>query len=85
MELWFTEKQTPDVGITCKTNKSLHYEQTEFQEMAVVDTLQFGRMLVLDGTVQTTVGDEFVYHEMISHVALFTHPNPRNCAYNRRR
>ena len=47
LELWFTEKQTPNVGITCKTNESLHYEQTDFQEMAIVDTLQFGKMLVL--------------------------------------
>ena len=78
MELWFTERQTPNVGITCKTDKSLHYEQTDFQEMAIADTLQFGRMLILDGTVQTTVGDEFVYHEMITHVGLFTHPKPKN-------
>jgi spermidine synthase len=36
----------------------------------------FGRALVLDGAVQTTVGDEYIYHEMIAHVPLFTHPNP---------
>jgi spermidine synthase len=46
--------------------------------MAVIDTEQFGRMLVLDGMVMTTIKDEFVYHEMISHVALNTHPNPEN-------
>ncbi len=77
MELWFTEKQTPNVGITCKVNKTYHTEKTEYQEMALIDTEQFGRMLVLDGTVQTTVKDEFVYHEMITHVPLFTHPNPK--------
>jgi len=43
----------------------------------VVDTLEFGRALVLDGAVQTTERDEFIYHEMISHVALNSHPNPR--------
>jgi spermidine synthase len=37
-------------------------------------------MLLLDGAIQTTVQDEFVYHEMISHVPLFTHPNPRKVA-----
>lgn len=78
MELWYTEKQTENVGITCKTSKTLHVEKTEFQDMAVIDTNQFGRMLVLDGMVQTTIEDEFVYHEMISHVALNTHPNPKN-------
>ncbi|GAV23587.1 polyamine aminopropyltransferase [Carboxydothermus pertinax] len=76
MELWYTEKQTPNVGITCKISRTLHTETTPFQELAVIDTLQFGRMLVLDGMVQTTVVDEFVYHEMITHVALNTHPNP---------
>ncbi|GAV24886.1 spermidine synthase [Carboxydothermus islandicus] len=76
MELWFTEKQTPNVGITCKITKTLHTETTPFQELAVIETLQFGRMLVLDGMVQTTIADEFVYHEMIAHVALNTHPNP---------
>ena len=78
MELWYTEKQTPNVGITCKISRTLHEEQTEFQHLAVIDTEQFGRMLVLDGMVMTTIKDEFVYHEMISHVALNTHPNPEN-------
>lgn len=77
MELWYTELQTPDLGITMKTEKTLHTEKTEFQEMAVIETKPFGRMLVLDGTVQTTMGDEFVYHEMITHVALMSHPNPK--------
>ncbi|MCR1898051.1 polyamine aminopropyltransferase [Irregularibacter muris] len=77
MEMWFTEKQTENVGITCKTGKTIHMEKTEYQDLALIDTLQFGKMLVLDGTVQTTEKDEFIYHEMITHVPLFTHPNPK--------
>lgn len=77
MELWYTEYQTKGVGITCKTTKTYHTEKTEFQDMALIETEQFGRMLVLDGTVQTTIEDEFVYHEMITHVPLFTHKNPK--------
>ncbi|MDH7478662.1 MAG: polyamine aminopropyltransferase [Syntrophomonadaceae bacterium] len=77
MGLWFTEKQTPSVGITCKTRGTLHVEQTPYQHLAIIDTEQFGRMLVLDGMVQTTVADEFVYHEMIAQVALNTHPDPK--------
>jgi spermidine synthase len=77
MDLWYTEYQTPGVGITCKTTKTYHGEKTEYQEMELIETEQFGKMLVLDGTVQTTIQDEFVYHEMITHVPLFTHPNPR--------
>ena len=78
MELWYTEKQTPAHGITSKVSETLHTEKTEYQDLAVIDTVQFGRMLVLDGMVMTTLKDEFVYHEMISHVALNTHPNPEN-------
>lgn len=77
MELWFTEYQTPNLGIACKTKRTLHSEKTEFQELAVIETEQFGRMLLLDGIIQTTVEDEFVYHEMITHVPLFTHKNPK--------
>ena len=78
MGIWFTERQTSDVGITCRIRKTLYSpENTGIQEMAVVETGQFGKMLILDGTVQTTIGDEFVYHEMIAHVPLFTHPNPK--------
>ncbi|MGP0587839.1 polyamine aminopropyltransferase [Paenibacillus timonensis] len=77
MELWFTEKQTPVFGITAKIRETLVTEQTEFQDLAMLDTEEFGRMLVLDGMVMTTIKDEFVYHEMVAHPALFTHPNPK--------
>ncbi|HOJ77193.1 MAG TPA: polyamine aminopropyltransferase [Bacillota bacterium] len=76
MELWFTEDQTPNLRLSCKITRTLHNEQTEYQHLAVVDTLQYGKMLVLDGMVMTTEIDEFVYHEMITHVAMNTHPNP---------
>lgn len=80
MDLWFTERQTENFGITCKVSKTLHTEQTPYQSLAVLETEQFGRMLVLDGMVQTTERDEFVYHEMIAHVAMQTHPSPRKVA-----
>jgi spermidine synthase len=76
VEFWFSEKQTKNFGISCRIEKILHKETTEYQELAVIDTLQFGRMLVLDEAVQTTIKDEFVYHEMITHIPLFTHGNP---------
>lgn len=77
MELWFTEKQTPQLGITCKVRNTLHRERSAFQDIAVLDTEQFGRLLALDGIIQTSEADEFVYHEMIVHVAMCTHPSPR--------
>lgn len=76
MELWYTEKQTETYGITAKIRETLVTEKTDFQDLAIIDTMEFGRMLVLDGMVMTTVKDEFVYHEMVAHPALFTHPNP---------
>jgi spermidine synthase len=78
MDLWYTEKQTENFGITAKITETLVKEQTEFQDLAIIDTVEFGRMLVLDGMVMTTVKDEFVYHEMVAHPVLFTHPNPKH-------
>ncbi|NMM55087.1 polyamine aminopropyltransferase [Paenibacillus aquistagni] len=77
MELWYTEKQTPSFGITAKIRETYVTEQTPYQHLVMLDTEEFGRMLVLDGMVMTTVKDEFVYHEMVAHPALFTHPNPK--------
>lgn len=78
MELWFTEKQTEHFGITARIIRTLHTEQTPFQKLDMVETAEFGNMLILDGMVMTTQKDEFVYHEMVAHVPLFTHPNPEN-------
>lgn len=78
MDLWYTEKQTDAFGITAKIRETLVTEKTDYQDLAVIDTVEFGRMLVLDGMVMTTVRDEFVYHEMVAHPALFTHPSPKH-------
>lgn len=77
MQLWYTEKQTPNFGITAKIGRTLHHEQTEFQSLDVIETEEFGRMLVLDGMVMTTDRDEFAYHEMLAHVGMVTHPDPK--------
>ncbi|ANU27429.1 spermidine synthase [Planococcus versutus] len=75
---WYTEKQTENFGITMKINKTLHTEQTEFQYLEMAETAEWGNMLFLDGMVMTSEKDEFVYHEMVAHVPLFTHPHPEN-------
>lgn len=80
MELWYTERQADGVALSCKVIQTLHSEQTPFQRLDVIETAQYGRMLVLDGMVQTTEADEFVYHEMIVHVAMQTHPGPKRVA-----
>lgn len=77
MDLWLTEYQTPSLGFSCKIKETLIVEQTPFQYLSVVDTEQFGKMLLLDGMVMTTDKDEFVYHEMITQIALNSHPDPK--------
>jgi len=76
--LWYSELQEPGVAIYLSVKEKLHEQQTEYQHLEVLDTHAYGRMLVLDGAIQTTVKDEFVYHEMISLVPLNSHPNPEN-------
>jgi len=78
MELWFTESQTKNIGLQVRIKETLFMGKSDFQDVAVVDTHEFGRMLVLDGVFQTSIADEFIYHEMIAHVPLFTHPNPKS-------
>lgn len=74
---WLTEEQTPSYRTQWRVSRVLHEEQTPYQFLQIVEMEDFGRALVLDSAVQTTVGDEFTYHEMIAHVPLFTHPDPK--------
>ncbi|WP_027365444.1 polyamine aminopropyltransferase [Desulfotruncus alcoholivorax] len=77
MELWFTEDQTKDVRISCRVKKVLFSGRSQFQEVAVYDTDEYGRLLALDNIIQTNIRDEFIYHESLTHVGLNTHPNPQ--------
>lgn len=56
----------------------LFSKKSKFQKVEVVDTVGHGKMLLNDDLVMITEKDEFIYHDMISHVPLFTHPNPKN-------
>ncbi len=78
MDLWFTEKQTDSLALSCLVNKTIYREKTKYQDLAVVETAEYGRMLILDGVIMTTEADEFFYHEMIAHVPLNTHPCPKD-------
>ncbi|HEY8444334.1 MAG TPA: polyamine aminopropyltransferase [Clostridia bacterium] len=75
MELWFSEKHTKNVQFSIKIDKQLFSEKTEHQRIDVFESVDFGRCLVLDGSIMFTEKDEFVYHEMIVHPALAVHPN----------
>lgn len=55
----------------------LHKSRSAFQEIMVLENPHFGRMLILDGVVQITERDELFYHEMLVHIVMHAHPNPR--------
>ena len=63
----------------------LHEIETDFQHLVLVDTHEFGKMLQLDGLVQTTLKDEFIYHEMMTHVPLISHSEPSRMPWRGRR
>lgn len=75
MELWFSELHTPNVKISIRVDKQLHSEQSAFQRIDVYESPEFGRFLTLDGYMMLTEKDEFIYHEMITHVPMAVHPN----------
>ncbi len=77
MELWFTETLGAVRG-AWEVRQVLYHQPSKYQDVLVVDTVHFGRMLVLDGAVMTTDGDEFVYHEMLTHPGLLAHPSPKS-------
>ena len=77
MELWVTEQQNDDVNFTTRVKKTIYSEKTDFQQIDILETEYFGKMMILDGVIQTTTFDEFIYHEMIVHVPMFTHPEPK--------
>lgn len=78
MEFWFSENHTPNVQISIRVNKQLYSGKSEFQQIDVFESPEFGRFLTLDGFMMLTEKDEFIYHEMITHVPMAVHPNVKN-------
>ncbi len=72
---WFYEEHTDGYGVKWKIKDVLYTEQTKFQELAVVNTAEWGRTLILDGNLQTTEKDEYIYHEMMVHPVMMSHPH----------
>ena len=74
MNFWFSEKHTPGVKLSIRVDRQLYSGKSEFQRIDVFDSPEFGRFLTLDGYMMLTEKDEFIYHEMITHVPLAVHP-----------
>ena len=75
MELWFSEFHTPDVKHSLRVNRHLYSQKSDYQQIDIYDTPEFGKVLTLDGNVMLTERDEFIYDEMITHVPMAVHPN----------
>ena len=78
-EQWFMEQGQlwPGQAQCLRVKQVLHREQSLFQDLLVFESTDYGRVLVLDGVIQCTERDEFSYQEMISHLPLNAHPEPR--------
>lgn len=75
MDLWYTENHTENVRFGMKVTRHLYSEKSEFQQVDIFDSVEFGRILTLDGLMMVNQKDEFVYHDMIVHVPMASNPN----------
>jgi len=76
--VWFTDKDD-DQALSLRFTGEVFYDvQSPFQRVRILESYKYGKMLALDDMVMTTEADEFHYHEMISHPAMFTLENAKN-------
>lgn len=78
MELWFTENHSDNVRFSIRVDRHIESVQSDFQKIDIFQTPEFGKVLVIDGYVMLTEKDEFIYHEMITHVPMAVNPNIKN-------
>src|SRR5471030_1225371 len=75
---WVTEIfESEGSAFSFKLKAKLHEEKSAYQQIAIYDTEKFGHLMMIDDCLMLTQRDNFFYHEMLSHPALFTHPNPK--------
>lgn len=75
MKLSYTEKHSKDVRFSIRVTKQLFSQRSKYQQVDVMESKEFGRFLTLDGLMMVTEKDEFIYHDMIVHVAMATNPD----------
>lgn len=78
MSRYLVERLNPTFGYFYKAGKTLHRGKTKWQEMEIIESEEFGNVLLLDGVTQVTSKNEFLYHEPMVHPALCSHPNPKD-------
>jgi len=72
-DLWFRESLSPGIGNGLRIDNLLYAEASDVQDLIVFENDENGRVLAIDGLVQVSMADEFIYHEMVSHVPLLAH------------
>lgn len=75
MELWYTEQHTKNVRLSIRVDKQLVSKQSEFQRIDIFESKEFGKILTLDGCLMVTEKDEYIYHDMITHIPMAVNPN----------
>ncbi|MBY0385733.1 polyamine aminopropyltransferase [bacterium] len=76
-QTWFEELDAEqNLGMKFRLKKHLFSKKSPFQQVDVYDTVTHGKLLAHDGLIMVTEKDEFIYHDMITHVPMMTHPNP---------
>ena len=78
MELWYTEEQTNNVRFSIRCDKQIYAAESDYQRIEIFSTPEFGKILILDDRIMLTEKDEFIYHEMITHIPLSVNPNIKN-------
>jgi len=73
---WFVETTTPVEGHMHAILRTLASVRTKYQQMEILELADYGKCLVLDGRIQSSQADEFIYHEALVHPGLLAHPRP---------
>ncbi|MBC7131831.1 MAG: polyamine aminopropyltransferase [Roseovarius sp.] len=73
MSAWISERLHPDYAQSLRVGRMLYDSETDHQRLKVFENGTFGRVMTLDDVVQVTEGDNFIYHEMMTHVPILAH------------
>lgn len=74
---WFIDYTSPKEGHLHSIRTIYYSSQTKYQKMEIIESGSYGKCLILDGKMQSSIADEFIYHETLVHPAMLTHPNPK--------
>ncbi|MCQ2074066.1 MAG: polyamine aminopropyltransferase [Bacteroidaceae bacterium] len=77
MDFWFSELHTKDVKFSIRVDKHIFSEENDYNRIDIFESPEYGRVLTVDGYIIMTEKDEFIYHEMMTHIPMAVHPDPQ--------